>query len=93
MKLAWLFVRGTESIRVERDDAGPTLLVAGPGTERQHRVFRDDIELAVFEMELESRLRDSGWELERFQTERRRKRRSNRGGRGRRFEERVDTAR
>lgn len=93
MKLAWLFLRGTESIRVERDEAGPTLLVAGPGTERQHRVFRDHIELAVFEMEMERRLRSAGWELERFETERRRKSRSNRGVRGRRYEERVDSAR
>ena len=93
MKLAWLFVRGPESIRVERDDAGPTLLVAGPGAERQHRVFRDHIELAVFEMELERRLRGAGWEIERFQTERRRKRRSNRGVRGRRYQERVDSSR
>ena len=93
MKLAWLFVRGTESIRVERDEAGPSLLVAGPGTERQHRVFRDHIELAVFEMDLESRLRNAEWELERFETERRRKRRSTRGLRGRRLEERVDSIR
>jgi hypothetical protein len=93
VKLAWLFVRGTESIRVERDDATPTLLVAGPGAERQHRVFRDHIELAVFEIDLERRLRSAGWELERFETERRRKRRSDRGVRGRRYEERIDSAR
>jgi hypothetical protein len=92
VKLAWLFVRGAESIRVEHDEAGPSLLVAGPGTERQHRVFRDHIELAMFEMDLERQLRSAGWELERFETERRRKRRSNRRGRGRRFEER-DSAR
>jgi hypothetical protein len=67
------------------------VLVAGPGPERQQRVFRDHIELAVFEMGLESRLRSAGWELERFETERRRKRPSTRGLRGRSLEERVDS--
>ena len=73
MSVAWLFTRGAESIRVQSTEGKPCLILAGPGMAREEHEFRTVIDLAAFMIDTERRLRETGWVLERFHTERRRR--------------------
>jgi hypothetical protein len=57
-----LFIRGSESIWVERP-FGRTLIVAGPGSSRRQRDFIDDAALDAFQAGLAERLAAEGWFL------------------------------
>ena len=59
---SWLFIRGSESIWVERP-AGTTLIVAGPGSHRERRDFIDNAALDAFQASLAERLATEGWFL------------------------------
>jgi hypothetical protein len=67
---SWLFIRGTESIWVERP-YGHVMIVAGPGTSREERSFSDEPALQAFQMSLAERLSEAGWLLWGFNRERR----------------------
>ena len=72
---AWLFVRGTESVRLVQDVSGIVrLLVFGPGLHRDIHTFGTMVDLASFQLDLEQRMSQDGWTVERFSTERRRTR-------------------
>ena len=75
MQRVWLFQRGNESIRIEREPNESALRLAGPGTARERKSFANEIDLAAFLIERGRELRDSGWILDRFRTERRGRRR------------------
>jgi hypothetical protein len=62
----WLFVRGSESIRIclREDEHG--LRVLGPGDRRQEYEFTDSEERITFQSNLERQLAASGWILEQF---------------------------
>ena len=70
---AWLFTRGRESVRIEAE-AGPTvrLVIAGPGSARSTKDFRDLSALFSYQATYERRLVLQGFALERFIDERRR---------------------
>jgi hypothetical protein len=59
---SWLFIRGSESIWIERP-FGFTLIIAGPGSRSEQRDFRDDKELDAFQVALAERLAAEGWFL------------------------------
>ena len=59
---SWLFIRGSESVWVERP-FGSTLIVCGPGAHREHRDFIDGQALDAFQVELAERLAAQGWFL------------------------------
>jgi hypothetical protein len=61
--LAWLFLRGTESIRIVRDPGVLVLRVEGPGYEREVHAFKDEAELGEFQRLHEARLVAEGWVL------------------------------
>jgi hypothetical protein len=61
--LAWLFLRGTESIRIVRDPKAFVLRVDGPGYEREVHAFAGEVELGEFQRNYESRLVAEGWVL------------------------------
>ena len=61
--LAWLFIRGEQSVRLVRPAEGRLLVVEGPGAERQRREFEDEASLLEFQRDLEERLASEGWEL------------------------------
>jgi len=66
---AWLFTRGSESVRIIRVDTsagGQTLLVNGPGTETAVHQVDDAMECVRHQSELERRLVGKGFRLERF---------------------------
>jgi hypothetical protein len=67
---SWLFVRGSESIWIERPQ-GHTMLVAGPGTFREEKDFADEDALQAYQVDLATRLTDAGWFLWGFDRERR----------------------
>jgi hypothetical protein len=67
---SWLFVRGSESICVERP-FGTTLIVAGPGHCRQQRTFISEKELQRFQIELAEDLTAKGWFLWAYNNDRR----------------------
>ena len=68
---SWLFVRNAESIWVERPTQS-TLVVAGPGAQRQQRDFIDDNALNAFQVVLAEQLTGDGWFLWPHDTDRRR---------------------
>jgi hypothetical protein len=72
MTLTWVFVRGDERLELHRDvDPASTLLeVSGSGGTRTF-VTRDHAALVAFHAGFEQALAQSGWQLERFQPERR----------------------
>jgi hypothetical protein len=83
---SWLFIRGSESIWVERP-YGSTLIVAGPGNHREQRDFIDDNALNAFQMALADRLAGEGWFLWAYDRDRRGgadRRRTARGSKDRR---------
>jgi hypothetical protein len=67
---SWLFVRGAESIWIERPH-GHTMLVAGPGTFREEHDFSDEDALQAYQVDLATRLTDAGWFLWGYDRERR----------------------
>ena len=62
----WLFVRGTESIRILLREDGHGLRVLGPGDRRQEYEFKDSDARLTFQTRLERQLAASGWVLEQF---------------------------
>lgn len=71
--MAWLFIRGSDSVRVEAsvDVAGFRLAICGPGKDRQTLHVRDAQALANRQSEIEGRLVAAGFSLN-PSTERRR---------------------
>ena len=67
---SWLFIRGSESIWVERP-YGSVLVVAGPGSLREQREFIDDATLNAFQVAFAERLAAEGWFLWDYNRERR----------------------
>jgi hypothetical protein len=67
---SWLFLKGSESIWVERPH-GHSMLVAGPGAIRDERDFADDSALEAYQIALAERLTASGWLLWDFDRDRR----------------------
>lgn len=61
--LAWLFLRGGESIRIVRDPRAFVLKIEGPGYEREVHAFKDEAEMAEFQRAYEARLAVEGWLL------------------------------
>lgn len=62
----WLFVRGSESIRIllRQDEQG--LRVLGPGGRRQEYAFTDAGARLTFQNGLQEQLAAAGWILEQF---------------------------
>jgi hypothetical protein len=52
--LAWLFLRGSESIRIVRDPGAFVLRVDGPGYEREVHAFKDEAAVGEFQRSYES---------------------------------------
>jgi hypothetical protein len=67
---SWLFVRGSESIWIERP-FGTTLIVAGPAHWRQEQTFITEKELQRFQIQLAEDLSAKGWFLCALNTDRR----------------------
>ena len=67
---SWLFLRGNESIWVERPHEH-TMLVAGPGAQRDERTFISEQAVQEFQIALATRLSGEGWLLWGFDRERR----------------------
>jgi len=59
---SWLFVKGSESVWVERPH-GRVMIVAGPGAARDVREFDSDPALDAFQIALAERLTHGGWFL------------------------------
>ena len=59
---SWLFVKGEESIWIERP-FGTSITVAGPGRARQRHEFADEEALQGYQIELADRLAAAGWLL------------------------------
>lgn len=66
---AWLFVRGSESVRIVVD--GTSVGVYGPGTRFSHSRFGEAMDATLHQAAIEQSLVLDGWTLERFTTERR----------------------
>ena len=67
---SWLFLRGNESIWVERPQ-GYLMVVAGPGATREEREFADEDALQDYQISLAGRLTAGGWFLAAYDYERR----------------------
>lgn len=77
---SWLFVKGQESVWVERPH-GCKLVVAGPRHSREEHDFADDNALDAFQIALAEQLTSGGWFLWASDRDRRRsheRRQSNR---------------
>jgi hypothetical protein len=59
---SWLFVKGEQSIWIERPH-GHSMVVAGPGPTREQHDFPDEDALQRFQMNLADRLASAGWLL------------------------------
>jgi hypothetical protein len=57
----WLFVRGAQSLRVERPAGILALLVKGPAAARRWYAFDRESELLEFQRTFERGLRGDGW--------------------------------
>ena len=66
---AWLFVRGSESVRIVID--GTSVGVYGPGSRFSHSRFGEPMDATLHQAAVEQALVLDGWTLERFTTERR----------------------
>jgi hypothetical protein len=62
----WLFVRGSESLRILRREDRHALRVLGPGDRRQDYEFDDENARIEFQSTLEQQLASTGWTLEQF---------------------------
>ena len=67
---SWLFIRGSESIWIERLPAN-TLIIAGPGHRREQRRFFSEDQLQRFQMRLADRLAGQRWFLWAYNGDRR----------------------
>ena len=67
---SWLFVRNGESVWIERPH-GFTLIVAGPGQQREDHDFPHERALDAFQAALAERLANEGWFLWAFDRDRR----------------------
>jgi len=67
---SWLFVKGTESIWIERPH-GHVMIVAGPGASRHERDFPDEEALQQYQVTLAEELTEGGWFLGGMDRERR----------------------
>ena len=67
---SWLFLKGSESIWVERPHVR-SMLVAGPGALREHHDFADESTLQAYQVALAEHLTASGWLLWDFDRDRR----------------------
>lgn len=61
--LAWLFVRGGESVRIVRDPNAFVLRVEGPGYAREVQSFTNERDIGEFQRAFEARLEHEGWAL------------------------------
>jgi hypothetical protein len=59
---SWLFVKGEQSIWIERP-YGTSMTVAGPGQARARHDFPDEQALEGYQMQLADRLAAAGWLL------------------------------
>ena len=66
---AWLFVRGSESVRIVIE--GTSVGVYGPGSRFSHSRFGEAMDATLHQAAVEHALVRDGWMLERFTTERR----------------------
>ena len=66
---AWLFVRGSESVRIVID--GTSMGVYGPGGRFSHSRFGEAMDAALHQAAVEQGLVQDGFSLEHFTTERR----------------------
>ena len=60
---AWLFVRGEESIRIQRASPGIRLLTYGPADATDSHDFASTAALEAFLESYQQRLRNNGWVL------------------------------
>jgi hypothetical protein len=67
---SWLFIRGSESIWIERP-SGNTLIIAGPGHRRQQRTFFTEEQLQRFQIRLAETLAEQRWFLWAYNRDRR----------------------
>jgi hypothetical protein len=58
----WLFVKGSESIWVERPGEH-LIIVAGPGAAKEERTFIDEASVQAFQVALAEKLTEAGWFL------------------------------
>jgi hypothetical protein len=92
---SWLFLKGTESIWIERPH-GRAIIVAGPGPAKEEHNFSTDEALQAFQVTLTETLAGAGWFLWGFDRERRGgpdRRAAGRGGADRREARVIDIAR
>ena len=66
---AWLFVRGSESVRIVID--GTSVGVYGPGSRFSHSRFGESMAATLHQAAVEQTLVLDGWTLEHFTTDRR----------------------
>ena len=66
---AWLYVRGTRSIRIVMDKG--SLAIHGPGPLVRRQQFPDSVGATLEHTQLEQQLVVEGWSLEQMVTERR----------------------
>src|SRR5688572_4364288 len=59
---SWLFVKGDQSIWIERPH-GCSIVVAGPGALRERHDFPDEATLEGYQIALADRLATAGWLL------------------------------
>ena len=62
MATSWLFVKGDQSIWVERP-RGCSMIVAGPGALREQHDFADEDALQGYQMAIAEKLASAGWLL------------------------------
>ena len=65
-RVAWLFVRGEETIRVDRSANGLAVAASGPGHDRRVFSFADEVTAAEFLNLYERFLAGGGWSLQAF---------------------------
>lgn len=65
-RVTWLFVRGTETIRVSHLDSTLSVTVEGPGHQERLFTFGDPATLDEFLHLYEQNLVDDGWMLQGF---------------------------
>jgi hypothetical protein len=68
---AWLFVRGTASLRFTWASDPAALHIAGPGERRETHQFASLAELLLFQLRVAADLRAQGWQLATGAAERR----------------------
>jgi hypothetical protein len=78
---SWLFIRGSESIWIERLP-GNTLIIAGPANRRQQRRFFTEDQLQRFQIRLADKLAGQRWFLWAYNRDRRSQRRPDAVARG-----------